>query len=76
MKKITKREIEVLDLISKGFTSKEIADLLYISPETVMTHRTHLLNKMRVKNTALMIRKGFETGLLSLQPHMRLQVAI
>jgi len=63
---ISTREQEVLELISFEFRTREIAKELYISMNTVQTHRKNLLEKMDVKNTAGLIRKGFELGYLRL----------
>jgi two-component system, NarL family, response regulator LiaR len=49
---LTKREIEILYNICKGFSNQEIADLLYISKRTVDKHRENLLLKTQSKNTA------------------------
>ncbi len=57
---LSKREIEVLKLISKEFTNEEIAEKLYISKRTVDTHRQNLLNKLNVKNTAGLMKYAFE----------------
>lgn len=61
----TKRELEILTIISYGLTIDEISTKLYISRETVKTHRKHLLQKFNARNTAQLIRKGFEYQLLS-----------
>ena len=53
--KITKRERQILTLIAKGKTSKEISEELSISPKTVNTHRQNLIKKFKVKNTAALI---------------------
>ncbi len=63
---ITTREREILRLVSFEHSSKEIADKLYIAHSTVITHRQNLMNKLKVKNTAGLVRKGFERGLLQL----------
>jgi len=63
---ISTREQEVLQLIAFEYSMKEIAEKLYISFETVRTHRKKLLTKMDVKNTAGLIRKGFEQGFLKI----------
>ncbi len=47
---ISNREVEILKLISEGFTSKEIADYLNISPDTVRTHRKNILYKTEFNN--------------------------
>ncbi len=64
MNHITKREQEILELVSYEMSTKEIASKLYISDLTVMTHRRNLMLKMQVKNSAGLVRKGFEHGLL------------
>ncbi len=61
---ITRREKEVLTLISEGLTNNEIAEKLFISIPTVNTHRKSLLEKFDVKNTALLIGKAIKSGLL------------
>lgn len=61
----TKRELEILNIISYGLTIDEISTKLFISRETVKTHRKHLLRKFNARNTAQLIRKGFENQLLS-----------
>ena len=57
---ITKREREILKLIVEGFTSSEIANMLYISTRTVETHRSNLMNKLELKNTAALVRYAIE----------------
>ena len=64
---LSSREQEVLELIAFENNSKEIAQELFISVHTVITHRKNLLMKMDVKNTAGLVRKAFETGLLGMQ---------
>ncbi|AXG71037.1 transcriptional regulatory protein DegU [Kordia sp. SMS9] len=49
---LTEREIEVLTLICKEFTAKEIGEKLFISFRTVEGHRKKLLSKLNVRNTA------------------------
>jgi len=61
---ITKREQEILNLVAYEYSSKEIADKLYISNHTVITHRQNLMLKLKVKNSAGLVRRGFEMGVL------------
>jgi len=61
---LSKRESEILELISREMSSEEIADKLFISTNTVKSHRRSLLIKMHAKNTAGLVRKGFEIGVL------------
>ena len=49
------REIEILGLIMQGLTNNEIAEKLFISYETVKSHRKHILEKTGAKNTAALI---------------------
>ncbi|NGP88403.1 response regulator transcription factor [Fodinibius halophilus] len=62
---ITTREQEILQLIVDGFTSKEIAEKLYISPRTVDTHRANLMEKLELKNIAELVRYALEHDLVS-----------
>ena len=55
--KITKREKEILYLIGAGFSTKQIASQLFISINTVQTHRSNLLRKLQVKNSVELIRE-------------------
>lgn len=62
--KLTGRELEILNLIGKEFSSQEIADKLFISFHTVESHRANLMYKAGVKNTAGLIRWAVENDLL------------
>lgn len=53
---LSEREIEVLQLISEGYTNMEIADKLFLSKRTVEGHRQSLINKVKVKNSAELIK--------------------
>lgn len=57
---ITSREQEILEYIVEGLTSSEIADLLCISPRTVETHRSNLMQKLDIKNTAGLVRYALQ----------------
>jgi len=61
---LTLREIEVLELVSYGLTTREIAKQLYISMETVNTHRKRMFQKLKVKNAAGLVRIAFQKGYL------------
>ncbi len=61
---LTRRELEVLELIAKGLTNKEIADKLFVSPSTVDTHRKNLLAKFEVLNTAALVHLAGKVGLV------------
>jgi DNA-binding NarL/FixJ family response regulator len=61
---LTRREKEVLFLIAEGNTNPEIAEQLFISADTVNSHRKNLLAKLEVKNTAMLIRYAINNKLL------------
>ena len=61
---LSEREREVLQLVAEGKSSKEIADVLSISPATVETHRTHLLQKLGLRNTAEVVRYAARRGIV------------
>lgn len=63
--KLTRREKEVLQLISKEYTTEEIAKAIFVTPKTVEAHRSNLIQKLGVRNTAGLIRVAFEKGLLT-----------
>lgn len=64
--KLSQREREVLALIADGSTSKEIANNLGISVQTVETHRSNLMSKLHVKNMAGMVLYAVRNGLVRL----------
>jgi DNA-binding NarL/FixJ family response regulator len=64
--RLSQREREVLALIAEGSTSKEIASKLFISLQTVETHRSNLMTKLRVRNMAGMVVYAVQMGLVKL----------
>lgn len=61
---LTKREKEILQLISEGLTNHQIAEKLFISPLTVDSHRKNLLTKLNANNTASLIKIAVQNGLV------------
>ena len=61
---ITSREREILGLLSKGHNSKEISEMLFLSPHTVDYHRRQLLKKTNSKNIAQLIGIAYHMGIL------------
>lgn len=61
---LSNKETEVLGLISKGLTTKEIAEKLFVSSRTIETHRANILKKLEVKNTAELIKKAAKINLI------------
>lgn len=62
---LTSRELEVLDLLSRGLSSKAIAEKLFISSNTVEYHRKQLLRKTESRNVAELIGNAFRKHYLS-----------
>ena len=62
--KVTKRELEVLKLIAQQYTTQQIADTLFLSTNTVATHKRNLFVKMDVKNSVGMIKKAMDWGMI------------
>ena len=62
---ITTRELEILDLLSRGLSSSKIAEILFISCNTVDFHRRQLLRKTESKNIAELIGNAYRQGILS-----------
>jgi len=61
---LSRREVEVLGLVSKGFASKEIADKLFLSVNTVNNHRQNILEKVKAVNTTEAVTYARNLGLL------------
>jgi len=60
----TAREQEILTLLSKGLTAKEIATDLFISVHTVESHRRNLVHKLEARNTVHMVIKAIRMGVV------------
>ncbi|MBI3482490.1 MAG: response regulator transcription factor [Bacteroidetes bacterium] len=63
---LTEREIQVLNLIASGKSNKEVADELFISTKTVDTHKSHILDKLGLKNTAELVKYAIKNGLIAM----------
>ncbi|HRJ31095.1 MAG TPA: response regulator transcription factor [Cyclobacteriaceae bacterium] len=64
---LTKREYEVLGLVAAGKTNKEIAEMLFISIKTVETHKTHILEKLGLRNSAELVKYAIKNNILSIE---------
>ena len=64
-RKISKRELEVLELISLGFSNKEIAEKLFVSLNTIKTHSSNLFEKLEVKRRTQAIETAKKLKLIS-----------
>jgi len=65
-KRLTKREQEIMRLVAEGFTTKEIAERLFISIKTVDNHRANIMNKLGIHRTVELIRYAARIGLIDL----------
>lgn len=61
---LSEREIQIVRLVAEGRITKEIADQLFVSVRTVETHRSRIMKKLGVANTAEMIRLAYEKKLI------------
>jgi DNA-binding NarL/FixJ family response regulator len=62
---LSTREREILQLVAEGRSTRVIADLLSVSPTTVETHRSHLLQKLDLHNTAELVLYAVRRGVIS-----------
>lgn len=61
---ITKRELEILELIAQGLSNREIADKLFVSENTVKTHSSRLFDKLGARRRTQAVQIGKEMGLI------------
>ncbi len=61
---LSSREIEILGLVAKGMRSKDIANQLFISINTVNNHRKNLLEKMEVSNSSEAVKLAAKLGII------------
>lgn len=61
---LTEREREILKLVAEGYTNNQIAERLTISPKTVDTHRTHVMDKLNLHSRAELVKYAMRRGLL------------
>ncbi len=62
---LTKREFEILSQVATGKTNKELAESLFISIKTVETHKTHILEKLGLKNTTELVKYAIKNNIIS-----------
>lgn len=62
---LSDRELQVLKLVAEGFSSREIAEQIYISTKTVETYRARFAEKLGLKSRAQIVRYALNLGLLS-----------
>ena len=62
--RLTNREREILQAIAEGYTSKQIAEQLFISVKTVENHRANIMNKLNIHDTASLVKYAIKIGLV------------
>lgn len=62
---ITIRELEVLVLLSKGHTTKEIAQLLFVSTHTIESHKKNMIHKLDSRNTLDLVVKAIRLKIIN-----------
>jgi RNA polymerase sigma factor (sigma-70 family) len=67
LEKLSSREREILQLVAEGKTSQEIAERLSISPKTVDTYRSRLMDKIGVEDVAGLVKFAIQNGVISLE---------
>jgi NarL family two-component system response regulator LiaR len=61
---ITRRELEILELIARGLSNREIAEKLFVSESTVKTHSSRVFGKLGARRRTQAVQLGKEFGLL------------
>lgn len=61
---LTDREMEVLAFTADGLTQQEIGRRMFVSVDTVKTHRAKLFRKLDARNAPHAVSRGYQTGLL------------
>ena len=62
---LSEREREIFQLVAEGHSTKEIAEMLSVSPTTVETHRAHILQKLDIHNTAELVLYAVRRGVIA-----------
>jgi len=66
IKKLSKRELEVLELICKGLSTKDIADTLNVSPRTIDGHRNNMIKKTGFNNTTALVSFAINNNIVNI----------
>lgn len=63
---LTPREMEILKLIGEGYSDREIAEMLFLSPRTVETHKVKIMEKLNVKKKIELVKYAIKKGIIKL----------
>ena len=64
---LTERQIEILRLIADGVTTKDIAETLFVSQNTIEFHRKHIMHKLNASNMAQLVKEGIAKGYINVK---------
>ncbi len=64
---LTNREREVFQMIVEGYSTKKIAELLYLSPSTIKSHRSNIMEKLKMDNISKLIQYAIRLGIIDIQ---------
>jgi len=64
---LSNREREVFQMIAEGYSTREISEILCISPSTVKTHRSKIMEKLRIENISQLVQFAIRIGMVDLQ---------
>jgi len=64
--KLSKREIQVLKMVSNGLSNTEIGQKLEISPKTVARHRERIMDKLDIHSTTELVKFAIRTGMVDI----------
>jgi DNA-binding NarL/FixJ family response regulator len=65
LRKLTARQLQVLQLLAEGYATKEIADKLALSPRTIESHRSHIMERLGVRHLAGLVQYAIRMGIVS-----------
>jgi len=65
--KLSNREREVFQMIAEGRSTKEVSDILCVSPSTVKTHRANIMEKLKIENISQLIQFAIRLGIVDVQ---------
>ena len=64
---LSNREREVFQMVAEGLSTREISEILFISPSTVKTHRSKIMEKLRIENISQLVQFAIRIGIVDLQ---------
>jgi two-component system response regulator NreC len=66
LKKLSSRELEIIQLWGNSYTNKEIADKLFISVRTVESHKNHIMQKLSLKTAVDLVKFAIKNNIIEL----------